>query len=71
MMRNQESAAPTFVMPGEEEEVRSGYVITPHAESYESTRAGELIRVSCHCAISSNHTYAEWLNLPENASIRL
>ena len=56
-------------MPGEEG-VRSGYV-TPHVESYESTRTGELIRVSCHCAICSNHTYAEWLNLLENASISL
>ena len=70
MMRNQESVARTFVMPGEEG-VRSGSVVTPHVESYESTRTGELIRVSCDCAISSNHTYAEWLNLPENASIRL
>ena len=74
MMRNQESAARTLVMPGEvmpgEDGVRSGYV-TPHVESYESTRTGELIRVSCHCAMSSNHTHAESLNLPENASIRL
>ena len=42
MMRNQESAARTLVMPGEAG-VRSDYLITPHVESYESTRTGELI----------------------------
>ena len=54
-----------------EEGVRSGYLITPHVESYESTLAGERIRVSCDCAISSNYTHPESLNLPENASISL
>jgi len=34
-----------------------------HLEIYESTRTGDLIRVSCDCVISSNHTYAEWVNV--------
>lgn len=34
-----------------------------HMEIYESTRTGDLIRVSCDCVISSNHTYADWVNV--------
>lgn len=61
LTRNLESAA-KLVTPGHEC-APSRDVIVTHIESYESIRTGELIRVSCDCVISSNHTYAEWVNL--------
>ena len=68
MTRNSESAAYRLMTPGDEGASSVNMRVT-HMETYEGTRTGELIRVSCDCVISSNHTYAEWLNRPQNTSI--
>jgi len=35
----------------------------PHVETHVGSWTGERIRMTCTCAISSDHTYLAWLNL--------
>jgi hypothetical protein len=34
-----------------------------HVERILAIRSGEWVRISCDCAIGTDHTYAEWLEL--------
>lgn len=72
-MQNSESGARAIaLLDTGGEAIRSNDVsVSAHVESHESARTGDFIRVSCDCAISSDHTYVEWLNASENASIDL
>lgn len=41
-----------------------------HVELHVSIRTGEMIRITCDCPLSADHSYRDWLELPENAALR-
>jgi hypothetical protein len=50
--------------------IRASTDLGTHVELHLSIRTGELIRIACDCPLSADHSYRDWLELPENATLR-